>query len=167
MFQAPFENLTDYRMAFGTCQSVSKYHVTLLSISTTPTHQPEWRIPVIEVGVKKPDKEIALCSKSMYNYKTSDIPSLIEFIEFYIMMGVQKFFFYDTYDCDVTIRNLMEYYSRKGLVEMRPWQLPMPSLLQSNNLYTSSKVAFDSVLASSRSHENPHSTIREVPEFTS
>ena len=80
----------------------------------------------------------------MYHYTQDHIGRIIEYVELYRLLGVEKFFFYDTYNVEPVVDKLLKYYTESGVVDMRPWQFPMPAQ-QSRKL----------VVNGSRSNENP------------
>jgi Glycosyltransferase family 92 len=48
---------------------------------------------------------------------------IIEFIEYYRLMGVSKFFWYDM-DASNRTRDVLRYYASKGVVHLTKWILP-------------------------------------------
>ncbi|GAV02697.1 hypothetical protein RvY_13230-2 [Ramazzottius varieornatus] len=67
---------------------------------------------------------IALCVGSSLRGKYSDDPSsVIEFVEYHRILGVDKFFFYIT-DVSTRVLRVLEHYERTGVAELMNWTLP-------------------------------------------
>jgi len=54
--------------------------------------------------------------------------SLVEFIEFYRIIGADKFFFYN-YFIETEDRQILKYYEDIGVVEVFHWTLPDKELV--------------------------------------
>ena len=96
-----------------------------------------------------PPKRLGLCNKALYNYTAADLGKFLEYIELHRMLGVEKFFLYDIYNCDPVIHKAMDFYVREGVVELVPWQLPM----RSQNTPTEA-------VAGKRAQENPNHALK-------
>ena len=93
-------------------------------------------IQTIRFNEKPPDGKLGLCVKPLYNYQDIDVGKLIEFIEFYRLVGVEKFFIYDTYNCSKNVDDCLRVYQNMGVVEIVPWQLPMMSEVKAAGSFT-------------------------------
>ncbi|ESP04171.1 hypothetical protein LOTGIDRAFT_237470 [Lottia gigantea] len=68
-------------------------------------------------------RNVTRCIQPMYNY-TNRI-NIIQMIEYDRLMGTDHFDLYD-YENNSAL-DILEYYKKKGIVEIHPWKLPIPS----------------------------------------
>lgn len=70
----------------------------------------------------------AHCSSPLFGnrYKALDF---VEFLEYYLALGVNRFLFYVEEVPDAEIMQALEYYRKKGVVEIRNWTLPISGKL--------------------------------------
>ena len=77
------------------------------------------------------NKFMAVCVPSLH-HGFDKWANLVEFVEFYRMMGVEHFTFYKT-SVSGQVESVLDYYERKGLATIMKWQLP-PRYVYERNL---------------------------------
>ena len=79
-------------------------------------------VPVVRDTPPPPKLSFAHCGPPMHHQ--FDRPaSLVEYIEYYRLMGVSKFFWYEVSVSDRT-KAVMDYYQRAGLLDVTRWSIP-------------------------------------------
>uniref|UniRef100_A0A671TZ20 Glycosyltransferase family 92 protein n=1 Tax=Sparus aurata TaxID=8175 RepID=A0A671TZ20_SPAAU len=101
------------------CESPS--HITVTS-KADPEEKPEVDL---EVKNKKPENDsfhynFTVCFSTMYEYK--NVLQLVQNLETLQLLGVNRVVIYKTSSSPETQR-ILDYYTRKGLVEVIPWTL--------------------------------------------
>ncbi|XP_067275563.1 uncharacterized protein si:zfos-464b6.2 isoform X2 [Pseudorasbora parva] len=61
-----------------------------------------------------------ICISVMYNYK--NVLNLVESMEMFRLLGAQRVVIYKT-DCDSDTQKILDYYVKKGFVEIIPWTI--------------------------------------------
>ncbi len=74
---------------------------------------------LIENGKKK---SFAVCTRGLLFTESSYTVRLIEWIELLGILGVDKIYLY-YYDLAEEVLQTLEYYNRKGVVELIPWSM--------------------------------------------
>lgn len=69
--------------------------------------------------------DFALCVKP-FHYAYDRAVWLVEFIEFYRIMGVQHFLFYN-HTVGTNVQRVLEHYQKSNLLTVLPWDLPLRS----------------------------------------
>ncbi len=64
--------------------------------------------------------EFTTCISVMYDYKS--VLNLVQFMEMFRLLGVQRVVIYKT-NCDSDIQKVLDYYEKKGFVEIIPWMI--------------------------------------------
>ena len=81
-------------------------------------------LPVINTFHPKPsERNFSICLAPL-NCNYSRVYELIEWIELNLLMGVQYFTLYK-YSIAENIQHVLTYYSKRGLVEVLPWNIPI------------------------------------------
>ncbi|XP_052438679.1 uncharacterized protein LOC127977706 [Carassius gibelio] len=64
--------------------------------------------------------EFTICISAMYDYKT--VLNLVQSMEMFRLLGAQKVVIYKT-NCDSDTQKILDYYEKKGFVEIIPWTI--------------------------------------------
>ena len=89
------------------------------------------RLPIVHVRAKK-GAELALCMKCTHGMV--DPYRLVEWIEFNHLLGVGKFIMYDMAIQGVA-RRVLDYYKKRGLVEIIPYRFPLTMFKMSQDYW--------------------------------
>lgn len=137
-----------YRVVFGNCSTgVPALNV---SVSTNNDTLTSGLLHLKRVGRDtQPPRRLGLCSKTLFSYTDDELGIFLEYIELQRLLGVEKFIIYDMYECSAVIQRAMQLYASQGIVEVVPWQLPLPSHHKGRH-----------VTHSSRWQENPDDSIK-------
>ncbi|XP_015603244.1 uncharacterized protein LOC107271581 [Cephus cinctus] len=73
-------------------------------------------------GKRKEEKFMAVCVPS-FHHKFKNSPQLIEFVEFYRMMGADRFTFYNG-SITPEVGRVLDYYSELNVTKVLQWRLP-------------------------------------------
>ena len=110
-------------------------YVCPLSFKCTPSHvtlttaecsTPVNVFPIKTVGNNHtaPPIKFATCTSMIFDLGDADIPRLVEFVEINRQFGVQKMYFYDTFNVSVRFEAAFRAYEEKGIIERIPWRIP-------------------------------------------
>ena len=69
-----------------------------------------------EVTLREPGVKLAICSKLVYGNRNAEL--LIDFMEVYKYLGVDKFVTYYLKDLNEDARNVLEYYASTGILDL-------------------------------------------------
>ncbi|XP_076042153.1 uncharacterized protein LOC143026046 [Oratosquilla oratoria] len=112
------------------------YSAAYIHCSVPKDLMPSYVAPVVDGGeiikvvvqnpkAQKHQGDLAVCVKP-FHYNFNRAIWLVEFVEFYRLLGVDHFVFYNhTVGPDVDV--LLRYYMGMGLVSVMPWALPVKS----------------------------------------
>ena len=110
-------------------------YVCPLSFKCTPSHvtlttaecsTPVNVFPIKTVGNNHtaPPIKFATCTSMIFDLGDADIPRLVEFVEINRQFGVQKMYFYDTFNVSARFEAAFRAYEEKGIIERIPWRIP-------------------------------------------
>jgi len=77
------------------------------------------RYPVDDTIFKSDDISLAVCVPPAHN-NYSQALRIVEFVEIYKILGVQKFYFYDK-SITSAVHDVMEYYRIRNVAEILKW----------------------------------------------
>ena len=90
-------------------------------------------LPLLQVNVQPNssvmNRTFSVCIPPMF--KISNFKALVEWIELTVLLGAEYFTFYNESMSKAT-ENVLSYYSKRGLAEVLPWQMPKELLINSH-----------------------------------
>ena len=125
-----------YTGAFVKCPlPETEYGDTITRVSVTTDKAVagtfEDSIPIISLDDRHKIGEMSVCVKP-FHYEFNRAVWLVEFIEFYKILGASKFIFYN-HTVGPDVDRVLRYYTQEGSVEVHPWTLPVQSQKVSQN----------------------------------
>lgn len=119
-----------YSGAFVTCpfsSSPNEEKVLKVSVSTVKNsiEKIEDSIPVVDLRNREKVGDLCVCIGPLHSNYNRTV-SLVEFIEFYKLLGASKMVFYNI-SADATVNKVLNYYSDSGIADVLPWNLPLKS----------------------------------------
>ncbi|CAH1798769.1 unnamed protein product [Owenia fusiformis] len=80
------------------------------------------KIPIYSTEILPQRDDFGICVPPLFG--NIDKHRLIEFIEMSLIIGATKFVFYD-YNLTPEIKNVLDYYTQRGVVDLVKWHLPV------------------------------------------
>ncbi|XP_045615064.1 beta-1,4-galactosyltransferase galt-1 isoform X2 [Procambarus clarkii] len=80
-------------------------------------------LPVQDLTMREPQGNMSVCVKA-FHYNFDRAVWLVEFIEFYRLLGADKFIFYN-HTIGSNVEAVLRYYRELGLATVLPWSLPV------------------------------------------
>ena len=115
-----------YRAAFILCPIPLDIHTTShVSVTVNPSSPSMLteRLPLQDLEERLHLGTLSVCVKSMHS-EYNDALALIEFIEVYSLLGVDKFTFYK-HSVGKDVEKVLDYYDYTGKVQVLPWSIPL------------------------------------------
>ena len=87
------------------------------------TAYPETIIPVQDMGARVLEGRMSVCVKP-FHYEYDRALWLVEFIEFYRVLGGDQFIFYN-HSMGPSIEAVVKHYVKENVITLLPWSLPV------------------------------------------
>lgn len=93
-----------------------------ITIASQNSEEDGVTLPVLSISPNKQLYSFAMCIPPLYGKFSSN--SLIEFIEFSLLLGAEHFYFYD-FQLSYDVQRVLNYYNQRNLTTILPWHLPV------------------------------------------
>ncbi|XP_060567228.1 uncharacterized protein LOC132726006 [Ruditapes philippinarum] len=113
-----------YSASIFECQLQSSNLPDYVSVVNESCGIPLHILNVVSTEKKVAQKRLFTVCLAPFNFNYDDDSQLIEWIELNRILGAKKFIIYD-FSSSVSVKRVLEFYSKRGLTEVVPWQLPM------------------------------------------